>query len=166
MENGLLVLLHSVMLGNLTAAQIFHSFASLNPNAADQALFGLTPDGHVLTIGFEDSAAGDGRQRLPGRRGRYSRHAGRATVSCRPCRIVAGLLKSRGQPAKKIGELEQNDLEEAQSLRVDLLRPSGVGFVASASHAITVGLIIPRTRNWRRPSYAFVCGIGVAPFVF
>ena len=60
-DNGLSVLLRSATLGNLTAAQIFHGFASLNPNHADQVLSGLTPDGHVLTIGFEDlqRATGD-----------------------------------------------------------------------------------------------------------
>jgi hypothetical protein len=59
-DNGLPVLLHSATLGNLTAAQIFHSFANLNPNHADQVLSGLTPVGHVLTIGFEDLARATG----------------------------------------------------------------------------------------------------------
>jgi hypothetical protein len=60
LDNGLPVLLHSATLGNLTAAQILHSFANLNPNHADQVLSGLTPDGHVLTIGFEDLARATG----------------------------------------------------------------------------------------------------------
>ena len=46
---------------SLSAAQVFHSFANLNPNHADQVLSGVTPDGHQLTIGFEDlpRATGD-----------------------------------------------------------------------------------------------------------
>jgi Domain of unknown function (DUF4114)/RTX calcium-binding nonapeptide repeat (4 copies)/Metallo-peptidase family M12B Reprolysin-like len=58
---GLPPVLHSASLGTLTAAQIFHSFAALNANGADQVLSGLTSGGHQLTIGFEDMprATGD-----------------------------------------------------------------------------------------------------------
>jgi serralysin len=61
LNSGLPVVLHSATLGDLTAAQVFHSFANLNPNHADQVLSGVTPDGHQLTIGFEDlpRATGD-----------------------------------------------------------------------------------------------------------
>jgi hypothetical protein len=44
----------------LTAAQIFHSFANLNPGHADQALAGVTPGGQELKLGVEDLPRGTG----------------------------------------------------------------------------------------------------------
>ena len=44
----------SATLGNLTAAPIFHSFATFNPADANQVLSGVAPGGRELQIGFED----------------------------------------------------------------------------------------------------------------
>jgi Domain of unknown function (DUF4114)/RTX calcium-binding nonapeptide repeat (4 copies)/Pregnancy-associated plasma protein-A len=46
--------------GTLTAAQIFHSFDSLNPGGAPQVLSGVLPGEHNLKIGFEDMQNGRG----------------------------------------------------------------------------------------------------------
>ena len=46
--------------GTLTAAQIFHSFDSLNAGGAPQVLSGVLPGGHDLKIGFEDLQNGKG----------------------------------------------------------------------------------------------------------
>ena len=60
LNSGVPPVLHSATLGNLTAAPIFHSFATLNPGDAN-VLSGVAPGGHELLVGFEDlhSAAGD-----------------------------------------------------------------------------------------------------------
>jgi hypothetical protein len=60
LDSGTPPVLNSATLGAL-AAQIFHSFAALNPGHADQVLAGLTPGSHELKIGFEDlpRATGD-----------------------------------------------------------------------------------------------------------
>jgi hypothetical protein len=50
----------SVSQGTLTAAQIFHSFDSLNPGSAPQVLSGVSPGSHDLQIGFEDLQNGRG----------------------------------------------------------------------------------------------------------
>jgi Domain of unknown function (DUF4114) len=44
----------------LTAAQIFHSFANLNPGHANQVLAGLTAGGQELKLAFEDLPRGTG----------------------------------------------------------------------------------------------------------
>jgi serralysin len=56
-----LAILQSASLGALTAATVFHSFAALNPNGANQVLSGVKPGGLELQIGFEDlpNATGD-----------------------------------------------------------------------------------------------------------
>ena len=46
--------------GTLTAAQIFHSFDSLNPGGAPQVLSGVLPGQHDLQVGFEDMQNGVG----------------------------------------------------------------------------------------------------------
>jgi hypothetical protein len=46
--------------GTLTAAQVFHSFDSLNPGGAPQVLSGVLPGQHDLQIGFEDMQNGVG----------------------------------------------------------------------------------------------------------
>jgi hypothetical protein len=46
--------------GTLTAAQIFHSFDSLNPGGAPQVLSGMPPGTHTLQLGFEDLQNGRG----------------------------------------------------------------------------------------------------------
>jgi serralysin len=53
--------LQSATLGMLSGATIFHSFADLNPDGADQVLSGVVPGGRQLQIGFEDlpTASGD-----------------------------------------------------------------------------------------------------------
>jgi hypothetical protein len=53
-DTGTAAVLNSATLGQLTAAQIFHTFANLNPGHADQVLAGLAAGGHQLQIGFED----------------------------------------------------------------------------------------------------------------
>ena len=58
-SNGFPVLL-SASQGTLTAAQIFHSFDSLNPGGAPQVLSGVLPGEHNLKIGFEDMQNGKG----------------------------------------------------------------------------------------------------------
>ena len=59
--SGVPPVLRSTGLGNLTAAPIFHSFATFNPGDANQVLSGVTPGGRELQIGFEDlpTATGD-----------------------------------------------------------------------------------------------------------
>jgi len=52
--NGVPPILRSAALGSLTAAPIFHSFATFNPGDANQVLSGVTPGGRELQIGFED----------------------------------------------------------------------------------------------------------------
>ena len=52
--------LDSATLGQLTAAQIFHTFANLSPGHADQVLAGVTAGGHQLQIGFEDMSRATG----------------------------------------------------------------------------------------------------------
>lgn len=52
--SGVPPILRSTALGNLTAAPIFHSFATLNPGDANQVLSGVAPGGRELQIGFED----------------------------------------------------------------------------------------------------------------
>jgi hypothetical protein len=61
LDSGTPPVLYSATLGVLTAAPIFHSFATLNPGDAIQVLSGTTPGGHELRIGFEDqpTATGD-----------------------------------------------------------------------------------------------------------
>ena len=58
---GIPVTLVSGTLGALTSAEIFHSFATLNPSDANQVLSGVATGGKDLLIGFEDlpTAAGD-----------------------------------------------------------------------------------------------------------
>jgi hypothetical protein len=58
---GVPVTLVSATLGALTATQVFHSFATLNPSDANQVLSGVAPGGKDLLIGFEDlpTATGD-----------------------------------------------------------------------------------------------------------
>lgn len=58
---GVPVTLNSATLGNLGTAQVFHSFATLNPGDADQVLSGVAPGGKEMLIGFEDlpTATGD-----------------------------------------------------------------------------------------------------------
>jgi Ca2+-binding RTX toxin-like protein len=59
-DTGTAAVLSSATLGQLTAAQIFHSFANLNPGYADQVLAGVTAGGQQLQIGFEDLARATG----------------------------------------------------------------------------------------------------------
>ena len=61
LDSGVPPVLHSATLGNLTAAPIFHSFATFNPADAPQVLSGVAPGGRELQIGFEDllTATGD-----------------------------------------------------------------------------------------------------------
>lgn len=61
LDTGLPLYLNSATLGLLTAAPIFHSFATLNPGDANQILSGVSPGGRELQIGFEDlpTATGD-----------------------------------------------------------------------------------------------------------
>ena len=59
-DTGSAAVLSSATLGQLTAAQIFHSFANLNPGHADQVLAGVTAGGQQLQIGFEDMARATG----------------------------------------------------------------------------------------------------------
>jgi hypothetical protein len=59
-DTGTPAVLGSATLGQLTAAQIFHSFANLNPGHADQILAGLTAGGHELRLAFEDLPRGTG----------------------------------------------------------------------------------------------------------
>ena len=54
LDAGAPPVLHSATLGALSAAPIFHSFATLNPGDAIQVLSGTAPGGHDLLIGFED----------------------------------------------------------------------------------------------------------------
>jgi Ca2+-binding RTX toxin-like protein len=53
--------LDSATLGQLTAAPVFHTLATLNPGGATQVLSGVAPGGQELLIGFEDlpRATGD-----------------------------------------------------------------------------------------------------------
>jgi Ca2+-binding RTX toxin-like protein len=51
--------LYSATLGQLTAAEIFHSTAGLNPGGTVQVLSGTTPGGQELVIGFEDTQKAD-----------------------------------------------------------------------------------------------------------
>jgi hypothetical protein len=51
---GVPPILRSTALGSLTAAPIFHSFATLNLGDANQVLSGVEPGGRELQIGFED----------------------------------------------------------------------------------------------------------------
>lgn len=44
----------SATLGNLTNAQVFHSFSTLNPGDVNQVLSGVSANGRELRIGFED----------------------------------------------------------------------------------------------------------------
>ena len=61
LDSGVPPVLRSATLGNLTAAPIFHSFATFNPGDANQVLSGAAPGGRELLIGFEDlpTATGD-----------------------------------------------------------------------------------------------------------
>ena len=61
LDAGTPPVLHSATHGALTAAPIFHSLATLNPDDAIQVLSGTTPGGHDLQIAFEDlpTATGD-----------------------------------------------------------------------------------------------------------
>lgn len=61
LDAGLMPILSSASRGVLTAAPIFHSFSTLNPNDAVQVLSGAAPGGRELLIGFEDlpTATGD-----------------------------------------------------------------------------------------------------------
>ncbi len=61
--------------GTLTAAQIFHSFNSLNAGGAPQVLSGVLPGGHDLQDRLRGPAERQGRQRLPGRCRQHSRLA-------------------------------------------------------------------------------------------
>ena len=54
LDDGLAPVLHSATLGDLTKAQIFHSFSTLNPGDANQVLSGVSAGGRELLIGFED----------------------------------------------------------------------------------------------------------------
>jgi serralysin len=60
LDSGLPPVLFSATRGKLDAT-IFHSFAGINPGAAEQVLAGVAPGGRELQIGFEDlpSATGD-----------------------------------------------------------------------------------------------------------
>ena len=60
LDNGLPVALRSATLGQLNSAQIFHSFSTLNPGDANQALSGISANGRDLLIGFEDQAVTSG----------------------------------------------------------------------------------------------------------
>jgi Domain of unknown function (DUF4114) len=54
LDLGLPPTLFSASRGALTAAPVFHSFATLNSSDATQVLSGVSPDGRELRIGFED----------------------------------------------------------------------------------------------------------------
>jgi Domain of unknown function (DUF4114) len=58
--SGVPPVLRSAALGNLTAAPIFHSFATFNPGDANQVLSGVAPGGRELLICFEDLPAASG----------------------------------------------------------------------------------------------------------
>ncbi len=60
-RGGVAAVLRSAMLGNLTIAPIFRSFATFNPADAHQVLSDVAPGGREVQIGFEDlpSATGD-----------------------------------------------------------------------------------------------------------
>ena len=49
------LVLQSASRGQLTSTQVFHSFAALNPDGANQVLSGMMPSGQDLFIGFEDT---------------------------------------------------------------------------------------------------------------
>ena len=59
LDDGLPPALRSATLGQLSTAAIFHSFSTLNPGDAHQALSGVTMGGRELQIGFEDQFNGD-----------------------------------------------------------------------------------------------------------
>lgn len=59
LDDGLPPALRSATLGQLNTAAIFHSFSTLNPGHAHQALSGVTMGGRELQIGFEDQLNGD-----------------------------------------------------------------------------------------------------------
>ncbi|TCT03242.1 DUF4114 domain-containing protein [Aquabacter spiritensis] len=61
LDSGLSPLLYSASRGFLGGTDIFHSFATLNPDDATQVLSGVAPGGEALWIGFEDlpTATGD-----------------------------------------------------------------------------------------------------------
>ena len=54
------VTLVSTTLGTLTAAQVFHSFGTLNASDANQVLSGVASGGRDMLIGFEDLATATG----------------------------------------------------------------------------------------------------------
>ncbi len=60
LDNGLAPALRSTTLGQLSAAQIFHSFSTLNLGDANQALSGISTNGRELLIGFEDQLVTSG----------------------------------------------------------------------------------------------------------
>ncbi|MGQ3299314.1 choice-of-anchor I family protein [Reyranella sp.] len=60
LDNGLPPALRSATLGQLNGAHIFHSFSTLNPGDANQALSGISTNGRELLIGFEDQAVTSG----------------------------------------------------------------------------------------------------------
>lgn len=60
LDDGLPPLLLSASRGVLADATVFHSFATLNPQDAQQVLSGVTPGGRELRIGFEDVLNGVG----------------------------------------------------------------------------------------------------------
>ena len=53
-NTGIPPVLDSATLGQLTAAPVFHTLATLNPGGATQVLSGIAPGGQELLIGFED----------------------------------------------------------------------------------------------------------------
>lgn len=59
LDAGLPPVLVSAGRGQLVAAPVWHSFATLNPNDAEQVLSGVVPGGRELQVGFEDVLGGD-----------------------------------------------------------------------------------------------------------
>jgi len=127
----------SVSQGTLTAAQIFHSFDSLNPGSAPQVLSGVSPGSHDLQIGFEDLQKRPRRQRLPGRRRQHPRLARlpdrlKTGSSARARPNATSLLSRRaGQPGRLRDAADRRRLHNVGTLGVLDRRSAGARTTAA-----------------------------------